>query len=242
MNRFWALPISLIAGLGMAAASADAQSRPTGTIDGIVTDTNVVSLGNATISMLGSALRVATGDNGRFRIVDVQPGNYVLSVRHIGYASLAVALSIAAGDTARPSLTMRPIVAALDTMISSAKTLPARMSEFDYRRKLGFGHFISGEEIEKRNEVFLADLIRTVLSVTIAEKGFRQVAVNTRAGCAFQIYLDGLAIPLTPDLRDLPSPRELAGIEIYSGPATIPVQYRYGNASCGVILIWTKSG
>ena len=82
-----------------------------------------------------------------------------------------------------------------------------------------------GEEIDKRNEVFLADLIRMVPSVAIAERGFK-VAVNTRGGCAFQIVLDGFAISLTPNLRDLPSPKELAGIEIYSGPATVPVQYK----------------
>ena len=83
-----------------------------------------------------------------------------------------------------------------------------------------------GEEIDKRKEVFLADLIRMVPSVAIAERGFKQVAVNTRGGCAFQIVLDGFAISLTPNLRDLPSPKELAGIEIYSGPATVPVQYK----------------
>ena len=51
---------------------------------------------------------------------------------------------------------------------------------------------------------------------------------------------------------DLPSPKELAGIEVYANTATVPLQYKtfggdamghkYGGAFCGVILLWTRSG
>jgi hypothetical protein len=49
-------------------------------------------------------------------------------------------------------------------------------------------------------------------------------------------------MPPKTDLATLPPPRDLAGIEIYSGAATIPLQYKFGTTFCGVILLWTKRG
>ena len=33
---------------------------------------------------------------------------------------------------------------------------------------------------------------------------------------------------------------ELAGVEIYSGPATIPAKYNGTRVTCGLVVIWTK--
>jgi TonB-dependent Receptor Plug Domain/Carboxypeptidase regulatory-like domain len=232
--------------LALGATTSSAQPHAAlGVIDGIVTDTNLVTLSGATVSILGSALSVSTGDNGRFRIVGLHAGNFILTVHRIGYVPVAVATTVVNGDTLRPSFALQRIVSALDTMIVTAKSLATRMSEFEDRRKLGFAHFITADEIEKRNATFLADVIRTVLSVDISEKkAGKQYAYNMRGmgGCAFQIYLDGMPMPTPTNLLQLPPPRDLAGIEIYSGPATIPLQYKSGNANCGVMLLWTKIG
>jgi hypothetical protein len=57
-------------------------------------------------------------------------------------------------------------------------------------------------------------------------------------------YLDGVLLPPSTTLDDLPSPKELAGIEFYASPATIPVQYKStsGTGFCGVVLMWRKDG
>jgi hypothetical protein len=49
-------------------------------------------------------------------------------------------------------------------------------------------------------------------------------------------------MPIPTDLNTIPRPSDLAGIEIYSGPATVPAQYLGQRTTCGVILFWTKSG
>jgi hypothetical protein len=56
------------------------------------------------------------------------------------------------------------------------------------------------------------------------------------------VYVDGVAMPAPFNLDLLPSPRELAGIEVYAGAATIPPQFAGFNRGCGIILIWTKDG
>ena len=44
--------------------------------------------------------------------------------------------------------------------------------------------------------------------------------------------------------RVLPGPKEIAGIEVFLSPGTIPLQYRTisGGGFCGVVLVWTKDG
>jgi hypothetical protein len=244
------LAASLLIGAVTRLAQAQGRSAPA-TIDGVVTDTGLVSLGDATASILGSTVQVVTGANGRFRIVGLPAGQYILVVRHLGYAPTSTALQAAPGDTLRMSFALTRIATALDTVVVTTKRYSMRMAEFEDRRKLGFGHFLTQADIEKRNGTFVSDLLRPILSVRIADgrKRFDQFAVNYRDGCYFQLFLDGVALPTPTNLMDLPTPRELAGIEVYSGPATIPLQYKPlghkgvgGGGFCGVILIWTKDG
>jgi hypothetical protein len=59
-----------------------------------------------------------------------------------------------------------------------------------------------------------------------------------------QWYLDGVLLPPSTTTDDLGPPRTMTGIEYYSGPTTIPVQYKStsGAGLCGVVLMWTKDG
>jgi hypothetical protein len=75
--------------------------------------------------------------------------------------------------------------------------------------------------------------------------GSASVTKSGQLGCPFQIFVDDVALPIDAKLdRDLPAPKELAGIEVYSGPATIPLRYKTtgGGGFCGVILVWTRDG
>ena len=239
----------LLATTPLLRASADAQVTGRGgssVIDGVVTDTSLAPIFGATVSILGSQIHVVTAENGRFRIVAVPSGQYILVVHRLGYVPVSAVLQLADGDTARPSLMLRPIARALDTMVVSERAYTMRMSEFEERRKAGFGHFLTQVDIERRHAVFVKDLLRPVLSVRVVGgrgvRRFEDYAYSVRSGCAFTVFVDDVQLPKPTDLNQLPPPRDLAGIEIYSGPATIPVQYNSQGAWCGVILVWTKSG
>lgn len=49
-------------------------------------------------------------------------------------------------------------------------------------------------------------------------------------------------MPTPFNLELLPTPKTLAGIEVYAGPSTVPPQFSGMNRGCGVILVWTKGG
>lgn len=221
-------------------AAAQAASRP-GVIDGVVTDSALAPLGDATVSFLGSALRVVTGPNGRFRVRDMKPGEYILLVRRIGFTATSVTVQLAAGDTVTPALVLKRAPTKLDTVTVKGQQLTPALQEFESRRKLGFGHFITQAEIDKRNPVLLSDLIAMVPSVKVGPLG--GWPGNIRSGCLFVVYIDGVRLPTGNGFNDIAQPKEISGIEIYSGPATIPVQYKPTSGSfCGVILLWTRIG
>jgi len=246
------------------AGLASAQSRPLASvIDGVVSDTNLIALSDVTVSILGSNIRVVTGANGRFRITRLAAGQYIIVVHHLGYVPSSTSLQVADGDTLRLSFMLRRIATVLDTIVVAAKSVSIRMGEFEERRKLGFGHFLTLADIEARNSVFLGDVLAAVPSVKIQEGQFSQAAYSFRGAmlCPFQVFVDGVYFPPTApppapltgpgfgrgpppgtNLLELPPLSNIAGIEIYSGAATIPLQYKRGDGGCGVILLWTKAG
>jgi hypothetical protein len=221
--------------------TAGAQSTSRGVIDGVVTDTSLVPLGDATISFLGSNVRVITGANGRFRVNDLSPGAWVLIVRRIGFEASSVPVQLSSGDTVRPALVLRRAATKLDTVAIKAQRLTPAMQEFEARRKIGIGHFITQADMERPNVIKVSDALYGVVGVFVTSGG---LAINTRSGCAYQIYLDGVMMPGKGILDGIAVPREVAGIEVYTGPAQIPVQYKStsGGGFCGVILMWTRIG
>jgi Carboxypeptidase regulatory-like domain/TonB-dependent Receptor Plug Domain len=238
-----ALGLAALGGETLRPALLRAQAlRPRSVIDGMVSDTNLVALAEATVSLLGSSLRVTTGENGRFRVVAVPAGQYMLMIHRVGYAPVSVAIQVGDADTLRLSFAMRRIAAELDTVVVSAATLRTRITDFDERRRLGFGTFITAEQIKLRNPVVLGDVLRGIPSITIIDGGPNgQYAFSTRTSkCPLQVVIDDVLVPAPANLANLVPPSDVRAIEVYSGPATIPLQYKPANSGCGVILIWTK--
>jgi hypothetical protein len=69
----------------------------------------------------------------------------------------------------------------------------------------------------------------------------------SQSKCYMQVMVDGMLMRPLPgdtglDLRMLPKPNEIHGMEVFAGPASIPVQYggTGSNKWCGLIAIWTK--
>ena len=57
-----------------------------------------------------------------------------------------------------------------------------------------------------------------------------------------QVVLDGIILPRNFDLDLLPPPKQIAGIEVYTGAATIPPQFGGPDRRCGVVAVWTRDG
>jgi len=72
-------------------------------------------------------------------------------------------------------------------------------------------------------------------------------SILNQGPCWMSIAVDGVIVNNDPlhqayDLRQLPAPDEVHGIEVFAGASNIPVQYGgTGNGKwCGMIAIWTR--
>lgn len=236
--------------LGLAqAAPRTATVASHGIISGTVTDTGLRVIAGAHVSVIGTGSELLADDNGRFAILQVPPGEFLVWVRKLGYRPISNLVHVEQGDTLRLAFTLEPTMTDLAPVVVTERVRSPRMREFDERRRAGFGDFLDQAQIEKMNFVQVEAVIRTFKAVRVTPAGG---AVSAReppgvAACPMQVFLDG--IPRGSMLGDLPSPREIAAIEVYAGPATTPVwvpKYEraglVGKPSCGVILIWTRDG
>lgn len=250
------LALTLPSALALAQQPTVDRTGSHGTVDGVVSDTALAPLDNATVSILGSDLRVVTGANGRFRLTQLPLGSYVVFVRRLGFELVSATLHVADADTLRVAFVLLPAATKLDARIITARYQSPRMAEFEERRefagKFGGGQFMAQDEIEKRNTVFATELIRTFHGIQVrnssktAGGGQGPIATSGRAAgsinllCLPAIWLDGVVLPGPVNLDNLPSPKAIAGIEVYPGPASVPPRYASGGMPCGAILIWTR--
>jgi hypothetical protein len=228
----------------LATAQGDSvRARPvlSGSIDGLVSDSALVPLNDVTVSVVGSEIRVVTGENGRFRILAMPPGRHRLLARRIGKEPSIVEVDVVAGETAHPAILLEPVARTLGTVRVETNRLSAKLREFDVRSRGGEGQYLTGDQIIKRNVVEVGDLFGGMRGVHV----YADTAFNVRGGmgsarCAMQILVDGMRHGVY--LAALPPPSEIAGIEIYLGPATTPPQYQSKMNHCGIILIWLRDG
>jgi Carboxypeptidase regulatory-like domain/TonB-dependent Receptor Plug Domain len=244
---------TLILSPAAARAMPQARSAPQrGVIDGAVTDSSLAPIEGATITIFQTPVRVSTGASGRFRIQQVPAGQYLIIVQRIGFRPASGIVEVAPDDTLRLAYTLNRAVTNLPATVVTEQRLTMKLAEFESRRqfseKFGGGQFLTQADIEQRGSIFTPDLVRTFLGVNVKSAGpFKEFAFSTRQGnCPVEIFLDGIRQkdqtggPV--NLDDLPVPSEIAGIEMYTGPAVVPLQYAGMGTPCGVLLIWTKDG
>jgi hypothetical protein len=217
-------------------------------------------LRGAYVSVMRTPLSVATGPNGRFRITNIPVGQYILIVKRAGFHSTSQVLEVSAKDTLRLSYILgTPAANELAPIVITerAVAMSPRMKEFEARRKRGEGEFMTEDQINKHNPGFPTELLRLFSSISVqptsgggGEYIYYPVSARATGGmtptgqatCFMTVFVDNVPMPAPFNLDLLPSPREMAGIEVYAGSATMPVQYASLNRGCGVILVWTKDG
>jgi hypothetical protein len=226
-------------------------------IDGVVTDTLLQPLGAADVSVVGIGARVVTGENGRFRMLQVPAGQYLLVVRRIGFAPTSGIIEVAPADTLRLAYTLLRSANLIDTVRIRDRRITMRMLDFERRRQEGVGQFVTQEEIERRGSLQTSDFLRYMRGVQVSVNttqafGGTQVYSRREGGgfdanqqqqyCPMQVYLDGIILPAYFNLDLLPPPKQVAGIEVYSGAATVPPMFSGPDRRCGVVAIWTRDG
>ena len=205
---------------------------------------------------------LVTHDDGQFTFLIPHLGQYRLLIARIGYPiTTSIPFSFPSAFTAHVSLSVpsKPIVLDTVTVITSeaARTIRFLMDAGFYRRRNeGFGHFLTRDEIDKRDPQVLTDLLRNMSGVRVScRPGFLLCDAETRAAssmffrgnCRPSVVLDGVLLRAggvgnkgDMTLDQLIGPFNVEALEVYPGPEGVPVQYSGYLSPCGAILIWSR--
>lgn len=238
-RRVTALYLPLAIATAASAGTAAAQSGAiAGNATGLPDSTPVAG---AIIAIAGTAHRATTDAAGRFRLPGVAAGTTHVQFRAIGYEPLTAIVVVAADSTTRLDVAFLPIVTDLPE-VAIEGTRDARLRGFYERRSAGFGRFVTREDIERRDPRDTRDLLRGMPGVRIVGDAVQMASAMSSQRCTVQYFVDGLHIAAPP--RDFLSqfrPRDLAGIEVYRGPAETPPAFSRGGGGCGVVALWTRT-
>jgi len=219
----------------------------------------------------GIALKATvTSDDGKFTFNLPRAGQYRVLVSRIGYPTLTTKRFVVdSAFTARVSLILPSTPLTLDTVTVVANGVEKRLqyladAGFYRRRQEGFGHFLTRDEIDKRDPLRLTDLLHGMSGVRLTCGGQQrgpsqggpglQCTVTMRAAntmffrgkCNPSVVLDGVL--LQPggtasgglSLDDLVNPFNIEALEVYPGPEGVPVQYSGYLSPCGSIVVWSR--
>jgi len=182
----------------------------------------------------------------------------VIRIRKIGYADTSFAVAVGPTDTAGvvvvltrlAEATLLPTVTVVDSM--QARMYPLLRGFFE-RQRLGIGKFI-GPSLLRAMEARGIESVDVAMSAIGANQR-RAPTLNDRQ-CLTAVYLDGQRISFDPSKRssqvrgfivpNLPYTNPLMlkdfdAIEFYKGPGTTPHLFLDPEATCGSLVLWTRS-
>jgi hypothetical protein len=219
----------------------------TGGISGAVRDSTGAAIVGAEIKLQGGNLRAETDERGQFLLAKVPAGQLQLQVRRIGFKPDTVDLMVMAGQTVPLTVTVQRLAVELrPVVVYGRQGLKGHMAGFYARKERGMGRFITREEIESRNPANLTDMFRMVAGAQVSQRGAGRSVIRFRGlSCPPLAWLDGQPLFAGEFDLDALSPRSLEGIEIYSGPSSVPTEFlgtRSISSSCGTIVLWSREG
>ena len=203
------------------------------------------ALAGARVAIVGGP-QTRANERGEWALGNAPVGTRMLEVRSVGYYPERRAVNVVSG-AAPISVRLSTMKAVLATIRVSASRLRYDLSGFQDRRRSVAGRFITAEEVARRGAIFTSELLRRTPSVTLERDdliGEEHILMRGPYGkCAPTIFLNGSRMSnlSADDIDDLISPKEIAGIEIYS-EAAAPAQFRESTRMdvCGSVVIWRK--
>ncbi len=249
------LLVALLAPHGLVAlpahvACAQAPTPATTTrLGGQITDRQTgAAIVRAEVLHVGAGRTVQSDSSGHYYFGALPAGSTRLHVRALGYVPRDVLLTLEPGGEARASFTLErgdsTSVPQLETVAVTADASSYRLRDFQRRRAIGIGQFLTEEDIRRSGAANLQDATRGMRGITMhcggtEAGGCRLQVVRARINCEPEYIVDGredeMFGPTTPV-------DDIVAIEVYTGASDVPGEFAGRRAGCGVIAIWTRSG
>jgi len=229
--------------------SAQTPAQPTVTyfrLSGTVTDPEGAPVPDADVVLVQDstpARLIRSDSEGRFVVTDLVSPLVTVRVRHLGFRARTIPVRIS--KTERHASIVIPLETAV-TQLQGVSILgeevepDARLRGFEQRRRTNsFGSYVDRAAIERQRVQYISEVLRPIRGMTV--QGSRRIGNTVRIrGCSPLVWVDGVRLP-GAELDEVVQPSDVAAIEIYAAFAGIPAQFFDRTATCGTILVWTRS-
>lgn len=197
----------------------------------------------ARVTLWGTGVEATANASGQYQFAALPEGTYTVEVRAVGFQPHRAPADLFAARDNVVDLTLTPLITTVDTMrVRANRAVP--LEEFERRRKLGFGHFLTEDDLKKKGPTYMGDIFRGLPGVVTMPGQFGRDRVLIRGtgmtgDCAPAVFLNGLYVNIEDgDLDNIINPKDVRAIELYSRVASIPLQFQTRNG-CGSAVIWT---
>jgi hypothetical protein len=182
-----------------------------------------------------------TPASGRFRSPLLPAGSYRIRVTALGFSTMEEDLTLMGASEVELRIELVPDALELDPiLITSFRRTRFETSGFEQRRRLGFGHTFTRDEIERRAPFQVSDLLRSVPGAEITTvRGRAGSEVRLRRGCVPDVVINGIMIRNPGPIDDLLSVGDLEALEVHHGGAG---SLTLSGNNCGAIMAWTREG
>lgn len=256
--------LSLAVMLGL---SGTAPATFSGTV--VATGTGRPVLG-AEVALPQLELVTRTDSAGNFSMAVVSAGFHTVTVRALGFERITTRINFADDELVERDFSLvasTNVLATVDVTARGVTGRNPRITEFDERRKLGLGRFVTQAELEKEEGRKLSDILTArIPGLRSVSYGGRQALASSRglisllatpngdsadrrmgapARCYVQVIVDDIIRYRSTREEQLLNidnidPASLAAAEYYTVSQT-PAQFnRAGSAACGTLVLWSR--
>jgi TonB family protein len=233
----------LLASLVMPASLA---AQAGSSVSGTVADPLGTPIAGATVTLTGTAVTIATDEDGRFHLTLPASGGFTLAVKRLGFAPASREITLTGGQALRDVVVqMTPVAGMLSPVLVSATrgAYKGRLAGYYQRleRRSG-GYFIPRTAIDKKSYKNLSQLLRVVpgINTFALRQGGTTVRMRTRQ-CRPLVWMDGVPMPTAEVDLDAFPVSTLHGVEVYPANANTPQDFVLNGApGCGTIVLWSR--
>jgi len=202
-----------------------------------------------------------TGADGEFAFRVPVIGDYIVRATTRGYVTTVTQpIGVVAGMDASVQLRLKASPTPGDTLPVVTETVPVEQ-EVPYLASVGFyarlhrglGRFLTRAQLDKVRSDRLTDALRGMPGVQIVCSGQYcdvqapgATSMFTRGVCQQTVVLDGVVVRSGgisgggDPVDRLLNPFNLDGVEVYSSPSGMPVQFKGYMSPCGAIIAWSR--
>ncbi len=233
-----------------AAQPRDASTRWPATLVGLITDSHGQPIPGAQIELAGDSAGTRSDEKGKFRLGNLPAGTWDVVAQRVGFLPSRSSVDLHPGTVTTTAIALRTATNILDTVRVVAHA-PDPLELAAKARQYPGASFFSREKIDSMHPDHVTDILRQAPGVQLVypDSGGPPLVqmLRTRFSslghdglCPIEYYVDGVRFEMdnSPDINLQPG--DIEAIEVYDGASKIPPQYSSGEASCGVIVIWTR--